>query len=319
MTIYGGARRPPTEGTRAASRASSRLLQRLRTMIALLIVLVLLGALRSPAEMLARFRLPGTSGPTPSSVEGSGGARHDLVDDGERDRNPGQGRARSDVTDDRSDHGGPVDPAPLESDVRLQEIRGGWRLEAGVEEAAALAVLAGHAWARAIPSLDASARGVPPSPPGRGEPMVVVEAVERPGPFAAIVTLLVAPYGPADDLAALLTAGSDDLFRLAVPVLMGGGGATLAGAPWTLPPPSPSVRSLDLTEVTDPELVRSARRALEGVGIAGERLVKLEATEGWPFIARLDGSSDGDPWLRWHLDRFVVAGIPLQRTKVGDS
>ena len=319
MTIDGGARRPPTEGTPAASRSSSRVLQRLRTVIALLLVLVLLGALRSPAEMLARFRLPGTSGPTLGSVQRSEGARHDLVDHDERDGDPGQGRARSDVTDDRSDHGGQVDPAPLESDVRLQEIRGGWRLEAGVEEAAALAVLAGHAWARAQPAPDTSARGVPPSPAGRGEPMVVVEAVERPGTFAAVVTLLVAPQGSADDLAPLLTAGSDRLFRLAVPVLMGGGGATLAGAPWTLPPPSPSVRPLELTEVTDPDLVRSARRALEGVGIAGERLVRLEATEGWPFIARLDGSTDGDPWLRWHLDRFVVAGIPLQRTKVGDS
>jgi hypothetical protein len=317
MTIEGGARRPPTEGTRAASSSSSRVLQRLRTVIALLVVLVLLGALRSPAEVLARLRLPGTSGPTLGSVEGPEGARRDLVDHDERDGDPGQGQARSDVTDDRSDHGGPVDPTPLDGDVRLQEIRGGWRLEAGVEEAAALAVLAGHAWAHALPVPDASTRGVPPSPAGRGGPMVVVEAVERPGPFAAVVTLLVAPQGPADDLAALLTAGSDRLFRLAVPVLISSEGATLAGAPWTLPPPSPSFRPLDLTEVTDPDLVRSARRALETVGIAGERLMTLEATEGWPFIARLDDSTDGDPWLRWHLDRFVVAGIPLQRTNGG--
>lgn len=317
MPIDADARRPPTDGTRAPSRAPSRLLQRLRTVIALLVVLVLLGALRSPAEVLARLRLPGTSGPTLGSVQGPEGVRHDLVDRDDRGGDPGQGQARSDATDDRSDHAGPVDLAPLEGDIRLQEIRGGWRLEAGVEEAAALAVLAGHAWARALPVLDASARGVPSSPAGRGEPMVVVEAVERPGPFAAVVTLLVAPYGPADDLAALLTAGSGDLFRLAVPVLIGSEGATLAGTPWTLPPPSPSVRPLDLTEVTDPDLVRSARRALESVGMDGERLVALEATEGWPFIARLDGAPNGDPWLRWHLDRFVVAGIPLQRTNGG--
>jgi len=313
MTIDAGARRPPTDSARAPSRSPSRLLQRLRTVIALLVVLVLLGALRSPAEVLARLRLPGTSGPMLGSVDEPEGARRDLVDPDDRDGDPGQGQARSDVTDDRSDHGGPVDPTRLDGDVRLQEIRGGWRLEAGVEEAAALAVLAGHAWARALPVPAASARGVPPSPAGRGEPMVVVEAVERPGPFAAVVTLLVAPYGPADDLAELLAAGSDRLFRLAVPMLIGSEGATLAGTPWTLPPPSPSVRPLGITEVTDPDLVRSARRALESVGIDGERLVALEATEGWPFIARLDGATDGDPWLRWHLDRFVVAGIPLHR------
>jgi len=305
----------PPRRSSSRSRSRSRVLQRLRTVLALLVVLVLLGALRSPAEVLARFRLPGTEAPSLGSVISPEGARYDLVDRDDRDGDPGQGQARSDVPDEASGVDGPAASAPRNDDVWLQEVRGGWRLEAGVEEAAALAVLAGHAWARALPATDATARGVPQAPAERSEPMVVVEAVERPGPFAAVVTLLVAPGGANDDLATL-TAGSEQLVRLAVPVLIGSDGATLGGAPWELPPPTASARPLDVTTVTDPDLVRSARRALEAIGIDGERLVTLEATEGWPFVARLDtfGTPAGDPWLRWHLDRFVVAGIPLQRT-----
>jgi hypothetical protein len=68
------------------------------------------------------------------------------------------------------------------------------------------------------------------------------------------------------------------------------------------------------TAVADPELIASARRALDAVGLPGDRLVALEATDGWPFIARLAPATGiGDPWLRWHLDRFVVTGLPLHR------
>lgn len=193
-------------------------------------------------------------------------------------------------------------------DVMVEEFRGGWRVEAGAEEAAALAVITAHAWA--------DARSAPPSAtefavgtdvgagPSTGVRMngsgaiVAIEAVERPGALYAVVTLLVA-IGP-------------DTHRIAVPVSFGPDGPAVAGPPWPLPAPSATARTLTGTPIGDPELIDAARRALEMVGIPGGRLVSLEATDGWPFIARLDDATEGHPWLRWHLDRFVVSGLPLR-------
>jgi len=173
----------------------------------------------------------------------------------------------------------------------LEELRGGWRIRSGVEEAVALAVIAGHHWAT-------TSAAVPSSP---GAPVVTVEAVERPGAHHAVVTLLVAAP----------SAGARDIHRIAVPVLLGAEAPVLAGEPWVLPAPTMRTSPLDGTAIGDTELIAAARRALESIGVAGERLVALEVTEGWPFIARLDDDAAGHPWLRWHVDRFVVAGLPL--------
>jgi hypothetical protein len=183
----------------------------------------------------------------------------------------------------------------------LEEFRGGWRVEGGSEEAAALAVVAAHAWA------DARRRPTQASPSITDEramgAIVVIEAVERPGANHAVVTTLVAPDGAIGTL-----------HRLAIPVVMGSLGPVLAGRPWELPAPLLQDAPLAGTPVDDPELVASARRALDAVGLPGDRLVALDATDGWPFIARFDDEALAHPWLRWHLDRFVVSGLPLSRT-----
>jgi hypothetical protein len=198
-------------------------------------------------------------------------------------------------------------PAP---GLLIEELRGGWRVEPGNEEAAALALVAAHAWADGLRD---------PRRPQQGDDgtgatgaivaIVAIEAVERPGTHHAVVTALVAPDGAAGGLQ-----------RIAIPVVLGPDGPTLAGPPWQLPAPastgSPLPTSplpLEGTPVGDAELIASARRALDAVGLPGDRLVALEATDGWPFIARLDDDDEGHPWLRWHLDRFVVTGLPLTR------
>jgi hypothetical protein len=173
----------------------------------------------------------------------------------------------------------------------LEELRGGWRVESGVEESVALAVLAGHSWAATSRAMQATSGAV----------IVTVEAVERPGAHHAVVTLLIA--APA--------RGAHELHRIAVPVMLDADGPVLAGAPWVLPAPTMRTSVLQGSAIGDGELIAAARRALEGVGVPGERLVALEVTDGWPFIARLDDDADGHPWLRWHVDRFVVAGLPL--------
>ena len=178
----------------------------------------------------------------------------------------------------------------------LEELRGGWRLEGGVEEAAALAVVAAHAWAEADGSLGDASRAA------KGA-IVVVEAVEQPGAHHAVITLLVSV--------------DSELRRIAVPVHVGPDGAAIAGAPWSLPAPTMRVEPVEGTAIWDAELIGAARRALTAVGIDGDRLRALEVTDGWPFIARLEDATEGDPWLRWHVDRFVVTGLPLRAAKDG--
>ena len=144
-------------------------------------------------------------------------------------------------------------------------------------------------------------------------PVVVVEAVERPGADHAVVTLLIGLLTDAG-------AATAELVRLGGPVPLGPQGAMLAGAPWRLPAPPRALasREVESSPVTDTELLAAARRALDDVGIDSSRLIRLEATDGWPFVARLDRSAPGtgDPWLRWHVDRFVIAGVPLHAAAV---
>jgi hypothetical protein len=180
---------------------------------------------------------------------------------------------------------------PGDGGLLLEEIRGGWRVEAGGEEATALAVIAAHDW---VDARTATRDG------SSGEAVVVVEAVERPGSLHAVVTLIVSM--------------TDELHRLAFPITFGVDGPMLAGAPWPLPAPIAVLLPLAGVPIDDPELFAAAQRALDAVGIDGERLVAVEATDGWPFIARLDDDTVGHPWLRWHLDRFVVSGLPLHRS-----
>jgi len=200
---------------------------------------------------------------------------------------------------------GPAPVRPQLTGILVEELRGGWRMEAGNEEAAALAVIAAHAWVDALRDPADASRSAT-GRPATGA-IVAIEAVERPGAHHAVVTVLVAHEGPRGRL-----------LRIAFPVVFGPDGPAIAGAPWMLPPPTAedalsATRPLQGTPVGDPSLIASARMALDAVGIPGDRLVALEATDGWPFIARLDDEAPAHPWLRWHLDRFVVTGLPLVR------
>jgi hypothetical protein len=203
----------------------------------------------------------------------------------------------------------------------LTELRGAWRVTAGIEEAAALATVLAR---RHLERDDDEQR---PGPTGDARPVqvvdVAVEAIERPADDLAVVTVLAVvldPVGATDD-AALVPTGAHRrgrLVRLAVPLRVDAEGARSAGAPWTLPAPTlrddpPAGRPLE-----DPAARAAARAALDAAGLGGAELVRLERTGSWPVLAHLT-TSDGATtrsivvWLRWHLDRFVVAGMPLDR------
>jgi hypothetical protein len=272
-----------------------------RIVLVLLLVLSAAVVLRAPVDLLAALAPAGRAGASPGSDPSADPRAVASVDRDVAGREDGRGGEGS---------GGPASPAPIPAGpgegrwggpvarpttgLVLEELRGGWRVESGVEEAAALAVLAAHAWA--------AEHGVErQGPGGDGGAIVTVEAVERPGALHGVVTLLV--------------AGDTRLHRIAVPVRFSPDGPALAGAPWSLPAPSLRAEPLVGVAIGDAELIEAARAALVRIGIDGARLVALEVTDGWPFIARLEDATGGHPWLRWHVDRFVVTGLPLDAVR----
>jgi len=274
----------------------------------------LLTAHRSAASPASPASLSATAGVDAGVYSDVGASREptaerqDNVTGSVTERTGAEARPGADVTQGRW---GATPTRPQAPGFLVEELRAGWRVEAGNEEAAALAVIAAHAWAEARRAASGASQGAGSAratgAAGATGAIVAIEAVERPGSHHAVVTALVAPDGP-----------QGDVHRIAVPVQFGESGPSLAGPPWQLPPPDTDrllagSAGLTGTPVGDPELIASARRALDAVGLPGDRLVALEATDGWPFIARLDGDAVAHPWLRWHLDRFVVAGLPLTR------
>ena len=245
------------------------------------VTLTMLVVLRSPADVLGTV-LAGTRGSPEedpaTAVETVGSVRSGATTSGDTG-------VAGDATPDVGRWGEPA-PRPTTGAV-FEELRGTWRVEPGIEEAVALAVVAAHRWA-AETSAGAGARE-------GGGVVVVVEAVERPGAHHGVVTLLVAV--------------EQALHRIAQPVRLDTAAPSLAGPPWRLVAPELRLDELEGSAIGDTELLTAARRALDEAGLPGERLTSLEATDGWPFIARLD--DEGDVWLRWHVDRFVIAGLPL--------
>ena len=296
---------PSTQPHPIRSPAPAGAHNRRRVVVIVLAVALATVVLRSPLSVLA---LIGTASPhdLPVPDESPLGSVGDIVTrragDGDDPTIAAEGSPSGDVSDGRWG-AAPVRPGGL--DIMLEELRGGWRVEGGAEEAAALGVIAAHAWADARSGRPAvsDAGAVPGTGLGarsgeRAGAIVTVEAVERPGALHAVVTLLV--------------ADGRGLHRIAVPIVFAAEGPAVAGEPWRLPAPVATQPDVVGDAVSDPELLAAARSALETIGIPGTRLLALEATDGWPFIARLDDGTDGDPWLRWHLDRFVVAGLPLR-------
>ena len=109
---------------------------RAATVVGVVLVMLAVSALRSPVELLTRSTDP-RSGVTdttnvlsPSGGTGPAGSG----DVGERDRAV-QSRPERDGS-----------PQVAEDALLLREVRVGWRLALGVEEAAALALLVGHGW-----------------------------------------------------------------------------------------------------------------------------------------------------------------------------
>jgi len=176
--------------------------------------------------------------------------------------------------------------APVTDPPALEEVRATWRVSGGTEEAAALGVVV----ARRTVTRD-----------GDRPAFAVLEAVERPAGDAVVVTVLV----ETDD---------GTLERIAVPIALDPTGARLAGPPWRLPPPELTFLRPSTTPIDDARLLESAREALERVGRTGTGLT-LGRTTSWPVVARFETERGIEElWLRWHLDRFVVAGLPLDRS-----
>ena len=277
------------ETTAAAMTGTTRARRRAGSVVGVLLLIVSVSVLRSPTAVLSRVTSEGRIGTDGVRVSPPSGGTGTLGEPGTpapRDASPsvreGEGPGR-----------------PVLDGLLLREVRGGWRVEPGVEEAAALALIVGHGWR---PDRVASEDDMGDDGSRR---IVIVEAVEQPGAGAAVITLLIAPRG--------VLVGAP-LHRVAIPVVIDADGASLGGAPWELPRPAHDRRPLDGVAIDEPALVASARRALDAVGHDGASLVALEATVGWPFIART--STGAQLWLRWHIDGFVVSGLPLHGAAV---
>ena len=191
----------------------------------------------------------------------------------------------------------------LAQSLRIAELRGDWRVNAGVEEAAALAVVAARAWLTGVdPVLDDL-----PTAGGDGyAEHLVVEAIEHPGADAAVVTVV----------GVILDSNGQNpsVQRVAVPIVFTEAGPQPGGEPWALAAPSLEPAEPARTAHNDPDAEVAAAEALEAADLG--QLVALYETDGWPVIAEVatdtgDEDDTADVWLRPHLDGFVVAGTTL--------
>lgn len=183
------------------------------------------------------------------------------------------------------------------------------RTTATLAEAAAIGLVVGRAFA--------TGHGAPLDVDGAGRSALdgyvehlVVEAVDHPGPDAAVVTLLAVVLHAQDGRYA-----TAEVRRLAVPVHVDGGGARPAGTPWWLPPPDLTAREVALTDVADEDLLVAAAEAIAAAGYVDVATLTLSTTAAWPLVADLTATAPGDTaptshrlWLRRHLDGLVVAG-----------
>lgn len=283
--------------------------------------LVVIALLVLPGRMGSEDRAPGAAD-SPSSAEPDQGDARPGADAGiPGDAPPGGTEGDGEGVDggtgeaDGGTPGGGPNPtvgtgtAGLPDEiVALQgrEVRGGWRVAAGPEEAVALAVVAGRAWLTGVePILELGFEPGPRSDGGYAEHLVV-EAVEQPAADAIVVTLVAVVLD--------VGGGSPEVRRMAVPVAVTPDGPRLAGSPWDLPPPVLDQVTLPRETTTDPTDLEAARTALVSAGLTDLDLVALNRTEGWPVIAEVATAGTDvthEVWLRRHLEGFAVAGTTL--------
>lgn len=244
--------------------------------------------------------------------------RQDADDDADDDPDPG-GVPRDDTARTDPDETAPTPEDPSTSPgaaatddpvLALEELRGRWRVEPGVEEAASLAVMVARA---ALTGLDPPLviDGVTPASEDSYAEHLTVEAVEHTAGSAVTVTILALVLEDDEQLTARIR-------RVAVPVAMDGDGPRPAGSPWELPPPDLDPLEPDLEPVDDADLQLAAAEALADAGLEDVEVARLATADGWPVVAHIrdpDRDADATVWLRRHLDGFVVAGTPLP----GDS
>lgn len=285
--------------------------------------------------VIALLVLPGrigAGGPWPGPGSAAQESREDQEsqedrDAGHPDQQPAQGsddQAAPGTNPTDLDPGSDADDGPrTDRDEEVivldaQEIRGGWRVEAGPEEAVALAVVAGRAWLTGVePLLDLGL--APDQRPaedvvGYAEHLIV-EAVEQPAADAVVVTLVAVVLDAAG-------GSAPSVRRLAVPVALTAQGPRLAGTPWDLPPPVLERVTLPRQVTTDIADLDAARDALIVAGLTELELVGLHRTDGWPVIAEVVTPGTDlrhEVWLRPHVNGFVVAGTTLAGAAVAPT
>jgi hypothetical protein len=243
----------------------------------------------------------------PSGETGQHAPPEATGDDGAAEALSGDATADPGASDQAPRQLGPVDDMIT---LEGHERRGRWRVEAGAEEAVALAVVAARAWLTGVePVLDLGLDPAQQGADGGGgyAEHLVVEAVEQPAPDAVVVTLVAV---------VLDTEGSSPpaVRRLAVPVAWTPDGPRLAGSPWELPPPILDRVVLAREATTDATDLEAARSALAAAGLPDLDLVALHRTGGWPVIAEVTTPGTDvtrEVWLRRHLGGYVVAGTTL--------
>jgi hypothetical protein len=256
--------------------------------------------------VIALLVLPGRlGGDEPADVQATGAAVPDSEGQvgsapGTRD-DPDRDDANGAPLPGAADAGAGAHPAPAErSDTEVAGADTLGHNDPIEVEAGALAIIVARGWLTGLaPVLDIA--GTPPPVADRYAEHLVVEAIDRPGPEAAVVRVV----------AVVLSGGSQleaSIERLAVPLALTPDGPQPAGAPWPLRPPRTDPLLPAFDAIDDAEQLLAAREALADAGFDPDLLVGLGATSGWPVIATLSDATTPEVWLVRDREGFLVAG-----------
>lgn len=203
----------------------------------------------------------------------------------------------------------PASPEPAgEEDLVIETWQGGWREYPGDGATVAVAAAVARAWLTGLdPVLEVA--GVRPADDAGYAEHLTVEAIERPGPGAAVVTFSAVVLEGTDPATARLR-------RVAVPVDERDVDPRPAGTPWEVAPLDLTAAPPAVADELGQEHWPAAEAALRTAGFVEAELRGLQRTTSWPVLASIRTETPAGPrdevvWLRRHLDRFVVAGLPL--------